>query len=158
MNAVVAVILIILFIFVVMPLLALMFTVTVVSGTVRGVGKDITESIKDHEETESKKKFPATLAGYTSHQGKLPAPGIPHRREGRGGTRYRDYSCTSDQECAAIAFSKDGYSTHSYNKAQACKLLEEGNLIDAPKPMEEGTLFKDPLDCAPFENEDPPAQ
>ncbi len=141
-----------------MPLLALMFTVTVVSGTVRGVGKDITESIKDHEETESKKKFPATLAGYTSHQGKLPAPGIPHRREGRGGTRYRDYSCTSDQECAAIAFSKDGYSTHSYNKAQACKLLEEGNLIDAPKPMEEGTLFKDPLDCAPFENEDPPAQ
>jgi hypothetical protein len=154
MNAVVVVILILMFIFVVMPLLAFMFTVTVVSGTVRGVGKDITKSVKDHKETESKKKFPLSLAGYKSRQGKLPAPGIPARRVGSGGTRYRDYSCTNDQECAAIAFSKDGYSTHGYNKAQACKILEEGNLIDAPKPMEEGTLFKDTLNCAPFDAEE----
>ena len=156
MNAVVVVILILIFIFVVMPLLAFMFTVTVVSGTVRSVGKDITKSVKDHKETESKKKFPLSLAGYKSRQGKLPAPGIPARRVGSGGTRYRDYSCTNDQECAAIAFSKDGYSTHGYNKAQACKILEEGNLIDAPKPMEEGTLFKDTLNCAPFDAEEVP--
>ena len=158
MNTIVVVILILLFIFVVVPLLAFMFMVKTVDNAARDLGKGITRSVEAHKKAQETMKFPSALAGYQSRLGKLPKPGIMATNgKGRSSKRYSpDYFCTPDKNCAAIAFSKDGYSWSRYQPREACKLLEEGNLIDAPRAMQEGTLFKDTLNCAPFENELPP--
>ena len=157
MNTVVVVILIILFIFVALPLLSFMFMVKTMDNAARDLGENIKESVKEsnlksaaRKEKEDKKKFPSSSAGYLSRKGKIPKAGRANSYLlSHGSTKY-DNGCTSDQECGAIVFSGNGYTNEKYNKAEACKLLEEGNLMPAPKPMEEGTLFKDTLNCAPF--------
>ena len=151
MNTIVVVILILLFIFVVVPLLAFMFMVKTVDNTVRDLGKSVQKSVAARKKAQDTMKFPSTGNGYMSYKGKIPVPAKTKHYLKATGSRYGGMdNCAKDENCAAIAFTNNGYTRLLYKKSEVCKAFTAatGGLEPTPLPLQEGILVKNTVSCA----------